>query len=792
MAKVLDPVHSRWVRVGSAILLFVGLPLSLLGFDPNPTWTPSLPPADAIGTLPLNPGSSVSDDSPSGLNEASDTVHYRRDVMQILSKAGCNAGPCHGNANGKGGFKLSLRGEDPTTDWIALTQDQSGRRVQRMQPDQSLLLLKATSRLTHEGGKRFDPDSWEYETLLKWIASGAQNPEQHPPAPVRLEVSPIIHIRTAPMTELSRLQATVHFEDGTHRDVTHQVVYEPINPAVEISGDGRILNAPLGESTILVRYLNLQQPVRFSLIPDRPDFSWTEPLPDHLVDRPIFEKLRTHKLYPAEVCRDEIFLRRIFQDLLGLLPTPEETREFLDETREDKREIWVERLLERPEFADFWALKWADLLRVEERTLDRKGMEAFHRWLRQAMANNVPLTEFAKAILSAQGSTYTHPPANFYRANRTPVDRGLAVAQVFLGTRLNCAECHNHPFDRWTQDDYHDWAAVFARVNYKVLRNDRRDSNDQHEFKGEQVVYLAAEGRVSNPRTGNAAIARFLGETKPVFNEGQSAWDGERSELESLADWLVQQRQFAMVQVNRTWAHLMGRGLVDPVDDFRATNPASHPELLEALTDAFLEHGQDLRFLIRTITGSRTYQMSSEPHPENYPDAIHYSANQPRRLAAEPLLDIQRQVTGVPLNFTGYPAGWRSAQLPGGLSQKRGRKHAVDAFLEVFGKPPRLLTCECERGTDTSIAQVFHLINGPTIHEVVQHPKNLLSQLLARESDPEAVIESLYWTALTRSPSEKELQFARAHWERHADNPRLALEDLLWSLLNAKEFIFRH
>lgn len=710
------------------------------------------------------------------------TPFYRRDIVQVLAKAGCNAGACHGNANGKGGFKLSLRGEDPAADWIALTQDQAGRRINLFQPDQSLLLLKATGTLAHEGGRRFDPSSWEYNTLFHWITRGAIDDPTPPPTVVRLDVSPLEQVLIHPLEEPMALRAKAVFSDGTQRDVTHQVVYELSQPTLTISPEGLVTDGNPGETTVLVRYLNAQVPVRIALIPNRPNYAWNGPDPVTIVDSHIFERLRTRRLHVAEICSDELFLRRISLDLLGRVPERVELETFLRDTRPDKRERAVDAWLDHPDFADFWALKWADLLRVEERTLDRKGMEGFHRWIRQAMATNMPMDRFAHEIVSARGSTYLNPPANFYRANRTPVDRGLAVAQVFLGTRLTCAQCHNHPFDRWSQDDYHDWAAVFSKVNYKVLRNDRRDSNDSHEFKGEQIVYLSTSGSVNNPRIQKPATPRFLGESEPVT---------EPDELSALATWLVRQPSFSQVIVNRIWFHLMGRGLVDPVDDFRATNPASHPELLNALAAEFVNEGHDLRHVIRLICNAYTYQTKSVPHPENYADEMLYSWTVPRRISAEPLLDMHHQVTGVPQDLRGFPKGWRTVQLPGGLSQRRGNKSDSETFLDLFGKPPRLLTCDCERSTDTSMAQAFHLINGSTIHNVIKAPENILAQSGSKEMDTADRIDSLYWTILSRAPAPNEVTAITAHLEQAPDS-RHAYEDLLWGLLNSKEFILRH
>jgi hypothetical protein len=480
-------------------------------------------------------------------------------------------------------------------------------------------------------------------------------------------------------------------------------------------------------------------------------------------------------------------------------------------------------LLVRPEFADFWALKWADLLRAEERLLDRKGIETFHRWIRRSILENKPLDQFAREIIAARGSTYFNPASNFYRAIREPVARAEAVAQVFLGTQLRCAQCHNHPFDKWTQDDYYDWADVFARLNYKVLENRRRDNNDGHEFKGEQIVFVATKGEVKNPRSGKAAHPRFLGESSPMTLSAEGSSDGpapdpskggERiqpppnkvpllggvrggfvaDELDALADWVTSPNNpfFARAQVNRVWFHLMGRGIVDPIDDFRATNPPSHPALLDALAADFVKHKFDLRYVIRLILNSRAYQLSVMPNDSNRDDDLNFSRAYVRRLTAEQLLDCQSAVTGVPVQFNGYPPGLRAAQLPGALPErKRDQKMSeVDHFLETFGKPPRLLTCECERSGDTTMGQAFQMISGPSINDLLDAPDNRLAQLLTSGKSNHEIVEELYWTALTRPPTEKESNRATALLNQSKDKRR-ALEDVTWALLNAKEFVLR-
>jgi hypothetical protein len=694
-------------------------------------------------------------------------VSFMNDVMAVLSKGGCNQGTCHGNKYGKGGFKLTLRGQDPDVDYATLTREMFGRRVDALDPDQSLVLLKATTQVAHEGGM----------------------PEDFGRAPklVKLEVTPLEQVLVEPVEQVQiRVQAT--FSDGTSRDLTNLACYDTANTLVAVSHGGLVRREGFGETTVLVRYLNHQVPVRLAFIPARPGFAAKIIPANNFIDDHVFAKLRSLRITPAELCNDTEFLRRAFFDLVGFPPTAEEARAFLADRRKDKRAKAVDQLLERPEFADSWAVKWSDLLRNEEKALDKKGVQNFHHWIRQSLAENKPMDQFVREIVASRGSTYAVPPANFYRSLRDPVSRAESSAQVFLGIRLQCAQCHNHPFDRWTQDDYYDWTTVFARVDYKVMENNRRDRLDKHEFIGEQIVYMARDGEVKNARTGKDATPRFLG-------AGVNP-DRDADRLEALAGWLTSPAndRFARMQVNRIWYQLMGRGIVDPIDDFRPTNPPSHPALLEALAKDFVNRKYDLRHVIRLVMNSRAYQLSSEPNDSNRDDEVNYSHVLPRRLAAEQLVDAQHQFLGVPPQFAGYPAGMRAGQLPGGANMTRRRDgqttSSMDKFLQLFGKPQRLLTCECERSSETTMNQAFQLISGPALNELLTQPGNRLSKFVETGKPPSESIHELYWAALSRPPTQPELQATTAHLEKSPDK-RKALEDIAWGLLNAKEFVLR-
>jgi hypothetical protein len=712
-------------------------------------------------------------------------VSFRNDVMAVLSRAGCNQGACHGNQNGKNGFKLSLRGEDPAFDLDVLTRDLSGRRTDPQRPASSLLLAKATGVVPHEGGTRFGRGSLEYDILYRWLAAGALPDPDGAATLQRLEVTPVEKVLLEPEDSVT-LRVNAVFSDGTRKDVTRLAVFEPSNLGVIVGRDGVVRRQEMGETSVMVRYLDRQATVQLAFVPARPDFVWHDVPVNNFIDEHVFARLRTLRTLPSELCSDSVFLRRSYLDVLGVLPTADEARRFLADTRSDKRSRLIDGLLERPEFADFWALKWADLLRNEEKALDRKGVALFHAWVRRSIAEGKPLNEFARELVAARGSTYANPAANYYRALRDAHTRAEATAQVFLGVRLQCAKCHNHPFDQWKQSDYHSFAAFFARIDYRIVENNRRDRFDTHEFDGEQIVYQGREGEVKHPRSKEVLPPRFLGASVP-------ACAPEDDRIQALADWIAapQNPYLARAQVNRVWYHLLGRGIVDPIDDFRASNPPINGPLLDALSKDFVAHHFDLRHLVRTIMNSRTYQLSAVPNATNREDETHFARSLVRPLQAEQLHDAVAQVTGVTPKFAGFPQGVRAAQLPGvRTTRERERASASEKFLATFGKPVRSLSCECERSDDSTLGQAFQLITGEMLNRMLSEPDNRLGKLLADGRTVEEIVEELYLATLCRPPSAREKERAVALVGRAKDR-RAALEDVLWGLLNAKEFLLR-
>ncbi|MBU6276733.1 MAG: DUF1549 domain-containing protein [Planctomycetes bacterium] len=712
---------------------------------------------------------------------AAPPVAFGTDVMAVLAKGGCNAGTCHGNLNGKGGLFLSLRGQDAAADWRALVEDGAGRRINRLEPRRSLLLLKATAAVPHGGGRRFGADDPEYAALEAWIAQGAA-PDPGGAAVTGLVVSPADAVVDGEQGSVP-LHVVARFADGRTADVSRMAVYEPSDPLVTASADGIVTLPRHGVVTVAVRYLTAQTVARVALVPPRDAARWTGPEPANLVDEEIFARLRQLGVAPAPPADDLVFVRRMFLDLLGVLPTPDEARAFAADPGPDKRARLVDALLARPEWADVQAGIWADLLRVEEKTLDPRGVEAFHGWIRRAFADNVPLDRFVREIVAARGSTYDVPPANFWRAHRDAQLRGETVAQVFLGVRLQCAKCHNHPFDRWLQDEYHDWSAALTGIDYEVVANDRPDKLDSHEFIGEQKVLVKDPEEVKNPRTGAAAVPRWLGETPSV--------DGDR--LESLARWLTDpgRRRFARAQVNRIWFHVLGRGLVEPVDDLRDTNPASHPALLERLTDTFIASGHDVRALVRLLCTSRVYGLAA---PDAAADGLAadeslFAAAIVRRRSAERILDAQAQVLGAAAAFEGYPAGTRAGAVAG-VERVRRQLADGDRFLRLFGRPERLLACDCERSNEPTLAQALDLVGGGGLHGRLADGDNRIARLVAADRAPGEIVDELFWTALSRPPSAAERTAAVATFA--TADARSAAEDLAWALLNAKELLFRN
>ena len=696
-------------------------------------------------------------------------VSFSYDVLPALSKQGCSSGACHGSPSGKGGFRLSLRAFDPPLDQLTLVREAQGRRVNPLAAEESLLLTKPTMKVPHGGGLQMTAQTPAYQLLRDWIHEGCRlDPEQTPQC-VRLEVYPPSGRVLHHPAKTQQLGVRAHFSDGSFRDVTHLAAYTTSDAEVaEVSHGGRITGRDRGEAAIGVRYLDRFESVLTTFVRDVKNYRWEAPPARNYIDEHVDAKLKKMQYLPSKVCTDDEFLRRVYLDVIGLLPTVEETRKFLADKSPDKRDRLIDQLLKRPEYAKFWALKWSDLLRVTKKQLGEQGVHKYHRWIQQAIANNTPYDQFARRLLTASGSTLSNPPANFYGAATDANDCVESVSQVFLGARLQCAKCHNHPFESWTQDNYYGMAAFFHRVKrQKAARPD------------EKIIWIASSGEVTQPRTKQTM--------KPWLpRQGEAAPAAEQDRREIFAEWLTQDGNpfFAKVEANRIWSHLLGRGIIEPVDDLRASNPPANAELLEALAQDFVEHGFDRKHLIRRILRSRTYQTSYLPNSQNRDEIKYFSHHQPRLLSAEQLLDAVSRATGVAEPFQGLPAGLKATQLP-------APDLAENEFLKTFGQPQRQTVCACERSSDSNLNMAIQLLNGDLIYKKLRDPKNHFRRMAAEKKSNEEIIERLYLAALCRFPEPAEKQAALKHLQSKKDR-LAALEDLGWAILNMNEFLFQH
>jgi hypothetical protein len=691
--------------------------------------------------------------------------NFENDISPLLTRHGCNASQCHGKAEGQNGFKLSVFGYDALADWRAFTAESKGRRTSSAAPEQSLFLAKASGTMPHQGGARIPGGSPDYETIRAWLAAGAPFGSTNDARVVRVELEPRERILATDSKLQLRVIAT--YSDGRKADVTRYCVFQSNNDSLaKVDEHGAVVIGSLpGQTSVMARYLG--EVTSFLAIVPRPG----KPVGNtgfaefNFIDRHVNAHLKKLNLRPSEVCDDATFLRRAHLDIIGTLPTAAEVRRFLADESSDKRSQLVDSLLKRPEFADFWALKWADLLRVDRQKLGQRDAYAYYRWIREQFAANRPLDQFARALLTAEGPLDDAPAGHFYKVVSKPGEMANAVSQVFLGIRIACAECHHHPFDRWSQADYYGMSGFFSQVNVR---------------KGALGETLLAEGNpsVKHPRTGAAVQPYALGTEMPA-----TAPVGDRRRV--LAEWFTAQDNpwFARNLANRLVAHFFGRGVVEPVDDVRATNPAGNPALLDAVAKSLVDARFDLKQFIRTLTASRTYQLSATPNDTNAQDEQNYSRAIFKRLPAEVLLDAVSQVTGVPEKFDGVPAGARAIQLWDSQTQHY--------FLKLFGRPVRATACECERNADATVSQVLHLLNSPGIQAKLAHETGAVARLVATHRDDRALVEELYLACFSRTPTEAERAAAAKHFKSSPDR-RAAAEDLAWSLFNSLEFIFNH
>jgi hypothetical protein len=722
--------------------------------------------------------------------------NFEIDVQPILTRLGCNSGPCHGKQRGQNGFQLSLFGFDSDFDYHSVATEDRGRRVFPTSPEKSLLLMKGTAQAPHGGGKRIDPESPYFKTLHAWIASGMPHAPADAAKPVSVTTEPR-QITLRPK-QTHQLRVLANYSDGTVRDVTHLAAFSSSDSVtVAVDSDGLVASGPLpGEIAVSARFENLFASTEVTIpLPGSLPKDYFEKLPRYnKVDELVYGRLEKLGIGVSAPADDATFLRRVSLDIIGRLPTAEETQAFLADTCTEKRENLVDSLLERPEYADHWAMKWVDLLRPNPYRVGIKAVINLDAWIRSQFRENVPYDKFVHDILTASGSTFDVSPATIFRDRREPEEITTVVSQLFLGIRLDCAKCHHHPFEVWSQEDFYGLAAHFARIGRKGVGLSPPISGS------EEVMFPGKAGRVEHPRTGVTVDAKPLfewatgGETKP--DSASSTPEPRKSEpagdvdlRRTFADWVTapENPYFGKVIANRIWADLMGRGIVDPVDDIRATNPASNPELLDWLAQDFRATGHDLKHLIRTITTSYVYGLSSQPVERNVGDNRLFSRHYRKRLRAETLLDAVCDVTGVPESFSGAPPGTRAAAL--------WTFRTPNVFLDTFGRPDPNQDPPCERLSEGSVTQALHLMNAPVLQEKIQSDSGIAAQLAKSDAAPEKIVESLYLKCFARSPSEREREVAlKLFRDEETRKPgskarRTAVEDLLWALLNTAEFV---
>jgi hypothetical protein len=694
-------------------------------------------------------------------------VRFNTELLAALTKSGCNMGACHGSPSGKGGFRLSLRGFDPPLDILTLRSEFFGRRTNPLKPDESLILQKAQMEVAHGGGRRLRHGDASYTVLRNWIAEGQQLDPADAPTLERIEIG--IPQRTLRQpSERQQLWVNGYFSDGVVRDVTPLTVFSSSNESVAfVDNDGLVEKVGRGETAILARYLDKMSTSLITFLEEVPGFAWNNPAASNFVDELSYSKLQKLQILPSDVCSDEEFLRRAFLDLTGRLPKIEETEAFLADATGDRRAKLIDQLLETDDFAEFWTLKWSDILRSNSKKVTATGVHKFQRWIYDGIQQDKGLDEFAHELLTASGSVYENPAANYWRASRDPSDATETTAQLFLGIRIQCAKCHNHPFERWSQDNYYGISAAFNRIGrQKGAKPD------------EEIIHMTRSGEVQQPRTGQTMKVHLL-------LKGDVDVPADQDRRTVFADWLVAADNpfFAKSAVNRIWGHLMGRGIVDPVDDFRDSNPPSNAALLDELTKQFVANGFSRKWAIRTIMNSRTYQLSSKKNDFNANDETYNSHATTRLLSAEQLLDAICQVTDVAESFAGLPVGTRAVALPDPPTNHY--------FLKVFGQPQREMACQCERSSESNLSHALQMINGPTVHNKLRAENGRIHQMVKASKTDEEIIRTLYLAALSRNPVEAELAAATKHIAASQDR-LLALEDVGWAILNSKEFLFQH
>ena len=709
-------------------------------------------------------------------------ISFKNDVMPVFSKTGCNAGSCHGAARGKDGFRLSLYGFDPDGDHHRLTREMHGRRINLALPHDCLLTNKITGGVSHTGGVLFDRQSQYYKTLIRWLESGANNDSGAVPAVTSIEIYPQGGVLNG-AEEQQEISVRATYSDGTDRDVTSLAYFMTSNDNVAMVSQKGVVSAKnRGEAFVMARFDTHTEGVHFVVLPKDQPFQWQDVPEDHFVDRLVNSKLRRLQIQPSELCTDAEFMRRAALDICGLVPTVEELQAFVADTDATKRERYIDELLEREEFVEMWVMKWSELLQIRStQQVSYKATLLYYNWLKDRVSSNVPVDDMVRELLTSEGGTFTNAATNYYQNEQVTLKVSENVAQVFMGMRIQCAQCHNHPFDRWTMDDYYGFAAFFAQIG-------RKRSSDPRET----VVFDKSKGEMKHPVSGKVMAPKFLG--------GETPETKGTDRRKVMADWLVSKENpfFTKNLTNIVWAHFLGRGFVDEVDDVRVSNPASNPELLDELARRFADYDYDFKQLVRDICTSRTYQLSTQTNETNKSDVRNFSHAPLRRIRAEVLLDVISQVTETDNKFRGLPRGARAVQIADG--------NTSNYFLSTFGRAKRETVCSCEVKVDPNLSQALHLINGKSVHEKIIKGK-LVRNMRTNGSSLDEVVDEIYQRCLARRPTEVERKAILAEWQttkqefldgNKSEKPKVGqlaitfLEDIFWAVLNSREFVFNH
>jgi hypothetical protein len=699
-------------------------------------------------------------------------ISFKLDVMPVFLRAGCNTGGCHGSARGKDGFRISLFGFDPDGDYLRITREQPGRRINLGIPEDSLLLTKSIGTVNHTGGSLFKADSYLYATIMRWLDAGAPQDPADVAKPVGLELMP----KNVVLEEGEKMQFTARakYSDGTDRDVTDLVLFSSNNDnsAAIDKQTGLVTAHKRGEAFVMARFATFTVGSQAIVIPKDLKYQWPDVPENNYIDSFVDAKLKKLRILPSELCTDEAFARRVYVDVIGQLPDREEYDRFMNSNDPKKREKLVDELLGRKEFVEMWVMKWAELLQIRSdnnQRMSTKAVVLYYNWLQDKIAKNVPFDQIVRELLGSTGGTFGNPATNYYQVERDALKIAENTAQVFMGMRIQCAQCHNHPFDRWTQDDYYQFAAFFAQVGRKPAEDPR-----------ETIVFNSGGGTVTNPIKGPVKDPKFLGEatTRPIPP------GADRREV--LAKWLASPENpyFAKNLANIVWAHFNGRGIIEPVDDVRISNPASNPELLEALGMKFQEYHYDFKRLVRDICTSRTYQLATATNDTNKDDEKNFAHASIRRMRAEVLLDVINQTTESKQKFQGLPIGSRAVQIADGKT--------TNYFLTTFGRATRETACSCEVKMDPNLSQALHLLNGDTVQNKVAGSQ-VITKMLAEKKAPSEIVSDLFLKTLTRRPTAKEVEaIDKLLADAKPAEERKILDDLFWALLNSQEFYFNH